>query len=303
MQSMRYTPTELLPALVALLDTASVTSAAKRLGVGQPAMSRTLEKLRAVTGDPLLVRQGRRMVRTRRAEQLLPQAEAILAGARRVLAPEEAFDPATATGIVTLALGDDLQVMLSGALLTRLRKLAPGIDVRVRALTEETPRDAVRGVVDLGVVPDILEDYSVPGVDDLVVKRVYARKFVTASREKRPASLRAFLAAEHVLVSPRGEGGGYVDEMLEKLGQQRRVAVTVPGFIAALELVKQTELISTLPDDVVRVLGGRLHVQKCPVETPTLYMSVFWASRFTQDGRHAWLRGVVTDVVRSLGPR
>jgi DNA-binding transcriptional LysR family regulator len=94
-----------------------------------------------------------------------------------------------------------------------------------------------------------------------------------------------------------------VDEMLEKLGQQRRVAVTVPGFIAALELVKQTDLISTLPDDVVRVLGGRLHVQKCPVETPTLYMSVLWASRFTQDGRHAWLRGVVTDAVRSLGPR
>lgn len=102
------TPTDLLPALVALLQTASVTGAAKRLGVGQPAMSRTLEKLREVTGDPLLVRQGRTMVRTRRAEQLLPEAETILAAARRVLAPEEAFDPATATGTVTLALGDDM---------------------------------------------------------------------------------------------------------------------------------------------------------------------------------------------------
>ena len=303
MQRMTQTPAELLPALVALLDTASVTKAAKRLGVGQPAMSRTLEKLRAATADPLLVRQGRSMVRTRRAEQLLPDAEDALASVRRVLAPHAAFEPATANGTVTLALGDDLQVMLSGVLLTRLRTLAPGLDIRVRALTEDTPHDAVRGVVDLGVVPDILRDYSVPGVDDLVVKPVYSRKFVTVSREKRPASLHAFLSAEHVLVSPRGEGGGYVDEVLEKLGRTRRVAVTVPGFVAAIELVKHTDLVSTLPDDVVRVLGGKLHVQKCPVHTPTLRMSVLWASRFTHDARHAWLRSVVIEAVRSLGPR
>src|SRR4051812_43675011 len=124
MQGMNDAPTELLPALFALLDTASVTGAARRLGVGQPAMSRTLERLRASTGDALLVRQGRTMVRTRRAEQLLPEAEALLARAKRVLAPEQAFDPATATGIVTLALGDDMQVMLSGVLLARLRAMA-----------------------------------------------------------------------------------------------------------------------------------------------------------------------------------
>lgn len=300
MQSISQAPTELLPALVVLLDTASVTSAAKRLGVGQPAMSRTLEKLREVTGDPLLVRQGRAMVRTLRAERLLPEAEAILAGAKRVLAPEEAFTPATATGTVKLALGDDMQVMLSGELLARLRKVASGIDVRVRAPTEETARDAIRGVVDLGVFPDIFGEYSIPGVDELVIKRVYERKFVMVSREKRSASLRAFLAAEHVLVSPQGDGYGYVDEALKKLGKQRRVAVTVPGFIAAIELVKRTDLISTMPDDVLRVLGGKLHVQKCPVETPTLHMSVIWASRFAQDARHKWLRGVVTDAVSRL---
>lgn len=294
-------PTELLPALVALIEMASVTGAARKLGVGQPAMSRTLEKLREVTGDPLLVRHGKVMVRTRRAEQLFPEAEAVLAGAKRVLAPEEAFDPATATGTVTLALGDDMQVMLSCMLLARLRKVAPGIDVRVRALTEETAREAIRGVVDLGAFPDTFGEYSVPGVDELVIKQIYERKFVMVSREKRPASLRAFLAAEHVLVSPRGDSHGYVDETLKKLGESRRVAVTVPGFVAAIELVKQTDLISTLPDDVLRVLGGKLHVQKCPVATPTLHMSVVWASRFTRDVRHKWLRGIVTEAVRALG--
>ena len=301
MQSMKKTPAALLPALVALLDTASVTGAAKRLGVGQPAMSRTLERLRELTGDPLLVRQGRSMVRTRRAEELLPEAEVVLAGVKRVLAPQEAFDPTTATGTLTLALGDEMQAMLAGALLARLRTVAPGIDVRVRALTEETARDAIRGVVDLGVFPDILGEYRIAGVDELVIKRVYERKLVTVSRAKRPASLRAFLAAEHVLVSPRGDGHGYVDEALKKLGEKRRVAVTVPGFLAAVELVKRTDLISTLPDDVLRVLGGKLHTQKCPVQTPTLHMSVVWASRFTQGARHKWLRGVVTDAVRSLG--
>ena len=299
MQGMLTTPTELLPALVALLDTASVTGAAKRLGVGQPAMSRTLEKLREATRDPLLVRQGRTMVRTRRAELLLPEAETLLAGARRVLAPEPVFDPATATGTVTLALGDDMQVMLSGVLLARLRTMAPGIDVRVRGLTLETSRDAIRGIVDLGVFPDIL-GAQIPGSDELVARHVYERRFVTVSRAKRPASLRAFLAAEHVLVSPQGDDSGYVDEELKKLGERRRLAMTVPGFHAAIELVRRTELIATLPTDVVRALGKGLHVQRCPVATPALHMSVLWASRFTPDARHKWLRDVVTDAVRSL---
>lgn len=299
----RIAPTELLPALVALLETASVTRAAQRLGVGQPAMSRTLEKLRDAIGDALLVREGRSLVRTRRAEALLPEARAALVAAERVLAPARGFSPATAEGVVTLALGDDMQSILAGPILDRLRHTAPGLDIRVRPLSYETARDAVRGVVDLGVFPDVRGQYAIPGYDELVLAKQYVRRFITVSRAKKKLSLATFVASEHVLVSPGGEEGGYVDDALRALGHRRRVAVAVPSFVAALGLVSRSALVATLPDDVVRLLAPRLHRQTCPVPTPELPICVAWGARFTHDPRHTWLRSEVTTVVRGLKRR
>jgi DNA-binding transcriptional LysR family regulator len=290
-------PIELLPALHALLDTQSVTLAAQRLHVGQPAMSRTLEKLRAALGDELLVREGRRLVRTRRAAELLPELAPLLAGAQRVLSPPHAFQPATARGVVTLALGDDMQALLAGRLFERLRSAAPGLDIRVRPLGLESARDAQRGAIELAVLPDLRGQYPIPALDQLVLQVQYMRRFVTVARQRRKLDLKAFLQAEHVLVSPQGEEGGYVDDALRLLGHERRVAVTVPGFLAALALVQSSQLVATLPDDVVRVLAPRLHRQVCPVTTPELPICIGWAARFTHDTRHRWLREQVRQVI------
>ena len=291
-------PTELLPALFALLETESVTLAARRMHVGQPAMSRTLEKLREATSDALLVRAGRRLVRTQRGAELLPEVEALVANAARVLAPPARFVPGDARGSVTLALGDDLQAMLAGALLDRIRTEAPGLDVRVRPLGFGTAQEAQRGVVDVGVFPDVRDQYDIPELGSLVLSPQYLRRFVCVTRRRRPLSLSAFLRADHLLVSPTGGEGGYVDAALEKLGQRRRVAVTVPTFQAALSIVSQTDLVATLPEDVVRALAPALHRQRCPVQTPSLPMCVAWAARFTRDARHRWLRGHVTAALR-----
>jgi DNA-binding transcriptional LysR family regulator len=296
-------PIELLPALLALLETESVTLAARRMHVGQPAMSRTLEKLRAATGDELLVRTGRRLVRTRRATEMLPAVRSLLSSAERVLGPARTFDPRSAHGVVSLALGDDMQAVLSAPLLERLRREAPGLDIRVRPLAVDIARDALRGTIDLAVVPDMRAQYDIPLFNELVLAPQYTRRFVTVSRHRRRLSLQSFAAAEHVLVSPQGEEGGYVDDALRALGKKRRVAVAVPSFLAALELVRTTDLISTLPDDVVSALAPRLHRQPCPVATPELSMCVCWAARFTPDARHRWLRTLVVAAVKARGPR
>jgi DNA-binding transcriptional LysR family regulator len=299
MADMLYqTPTELLPALAALLETESVTLAAERLGVGQPAMSRTLEKLREATGDALLVRSGRRLVRTRRAAELLPDVAGVLTNAARVLTPQATFAPSEATGVVTLALGDDQQAMLASGLLARIRGEAPGLDVRIRPLSFEIAREALRGVVDVLVLPDMRGQYAMPDLDSLVMSREYTRRFVCVSRRRQKLTLARFLAAEHLLVSPTGTEGGYVDDALRTLGKTRRVAVTVPTFQAALAIVAETDLVATLPEEVTRTLAPRLHRQPCPVATPELEMCVAWAARFTRDPRHRWLRGHVAAELR-----
>lgn len=290
-------PTDLLPALLALLETESVTLAARRMHVGQPAMSRTLEKLRETTGDALLVREGRRLVRTRRAHELLPELASLLTAAQRVLSPAEAFQPQTARGVVTLGLGDDMQAVLAAPLLARLRSEAPGLDIRIRPLHADSAHEALRGVIELAVMPDVRQQYAMPGLAELVLRPVYTRRFISVSRGKRKLTLESFLAADHVLVSPQGNEGGYVDDALRSAGKQRRVAVTVPGFLAALSLVQSSDLLATLPDDIVHTLAPGLHRYTCPVATPQLDMCIIWAARFTQDARHSWLRGLVRHVL------
>lgn len=302
MQSMNPSlPVDLLPALLALLDTESVTYAARRMRVGQPAMSRTLEKLRTATGDALLVRSGRKLVRTQHATAILPEVRGLLAHAERVLSPARPFDPKTATGVVTLALGDDMQAVLCAPVLERLRRDAPGLDIRVRPLLLESARDAVRGAIDLVVMPDMRDHFVIPSLAELVLRPQYTRRFVTVSRKRKKLTLDSFVAAEHALVSPQGEEGGYVDEALHTLGRTRRVAVAVPSFLAALTLVRDTDLVATLPDDVVRALAPKLYQQACPVPTPKLPMCVAWAARFTQDARHRWLRAHVISALTVLG--
>jgi DNA-binding transcriptional LysR family regulator len=294
-------PVELLPALLALLETESVTLAARRMRVGQPAMSRTLEKLRKAVGDELLVRTGRKLVRTQRGSEILPELRTVLAGAERVLSPPTAFNPRTAEGVVTFAFGDDMQAALASPLLERLRTAAPGLDIRVRPLVLESAHEAVRGVVDLAVLPDLRSQYRIPLLDELVMSVQYTRRFVTVTRKRKKLTLEAFLKAEHALVSPGGEEGGYVDDALRALGLRRRVAVAVPSFQAAITLVRDTNLVATLPDDLLRVLAPELHRQPCPVATPELPMCVAWAARFTQDARHRWLRELLMQVVKELG--
>jgi len=296
-------PTDLLPALLALLETESVTLAAQRMHVGQPAMSRTLEKLRETTGDALLVREGRRLVRTRRAHELLPELGSLLAAAQRVLSPAGAFQPESARGVVRLGLGDDMQAVLAGPLLARLRLEAPGLDIRIRPLNVDSAQEASRGVIELAVMPDVRQQYALAGISELVLRPVYTRRFITVARKKQKLTLESFLAAEHVLVSPQGNEGGYVDDALRLAGKQRRVAVSVPGFLAALSLVQSSDLLATLPDDIVQALAPALHRYTCPVATPQLEMCLVWAARFTHDARHSWLRALVREVVSTVGAK
>jgi DNA-binding transcriptional LysR family regulator len=214
-----------------------------------------------------------------------------------VLSPARSFEPQRASGVVTLGLGDDMQAVLAAPLLGALRSAAPGLDIRIRPLHPNSAQEASRGTIELAVMPDVRPQYALTGLADLVLSPVYKRRFITVSRKKRKLTLDAFIAADHVLVSPQGNEGGYVDDALHVLGRQRRVAVSVPGFLAALSLVQTSDLLATLPDDIVRVLAPTLHRYTCPVATPVLDMCVVWAARFTQDARHSWLRGVVREVL------
>jgi DNA-binding transcriptional LysR family regulator len=295
----------LLVALDRLLATESVSDAARALCVTQPAMSRTLARLRESLGDPLFVREGRKLVATDRARALRePVAEALRA-ASAVFTRPEAFDPKTAAGEFRLALGDEAQTAFAEPILTALWRELPRLDIRIHRLMRETVADARRGAIELAVAPDLSALPPIAGGVDLsefVQRKLYDRRFVVVSSRDHPRrrlDLEAYARADHLLVGPDATGRGFVDDYLESHGLRRRVAATVTSFHTAAYVVARTKLISTLPEEVVATSQVKLVVAKPPLALPAIPMVLLWLPRHTNDARHRFVRGLIERAVRS----
>ena len=293
----------LLVAFERLLAHRSVTEAARQLGVTQPAMSRTLARLRDALTDPLFVRDGRALVPTARALALQSKVEAAVQAATLVFEREAPFEPASARGAVTLALGDETQNAFADVILSEIWRAAPGLDIRLRRLTFESVGEGRRGEIDLALTPDLSAlPRSAGGVDlsEFVQRHVYDRRFVVVSSPRHPRrrfTLQSYAAAVHVVAGPESSGRGFVDDYLEGHGLTRRVAAAVTSFATAAVIAAQTELISTLPDDVVATCGTKLVVAKPPLPLPTLPMMLLWHPRHTTDPRHRFVRERVARAV------
>jgi DNA-binding transcriptional LysR family regulator len=300
---LRQVDLNLLVAFERVLTLGSVTLAAKDLGVTQPAMSRTLQRLRDSLGDPLFVKVGRSLVATDRARGLQEPLTEALQAVGRVLEPPPTFDPGTATGPFTLALGDEAQLAFVETIVKAIWAQAPGVDVRVRPLALQTLEDSRRGIVDVAICPEFS---ALPGpkvdLSELVQKKLYTRRFVVVRSRRFPKrlTLAQYAAASHALVAGDGSGRGFIDEMIEPLGYRRRVAATVTTFPVAARLVASSDLVATLPDDVVRTSGLDLVWHPPPFAIPHLPVLLLWHPRRTPDARHRFLRGLVHDAVVAL---
>lgn len=248
--NLRGADLNLLVVLSALLEERSVTRAAARLGMSQPAASRALARLRILFSDALLVDGPGGYLLTARAEEMRPLLRNTLAGVCELL-EGRAFDPMQATGSVRLLMLDLEAAVLAPRLIARLAEEAPAVDLEVvppglRPL-EALEADAVDALI--GVVED-----APAGIRK---RKLYRDDFVTLMRAEHPAAgealtLDRFLELDHVVVSITGKGRAWVDEALARSGRQRRVKVRVPSFFAAVEIAARSDLVMTLPSSLAR---------------------------------------------------
>jgi len=289
----------LLSALEALVEEASVTRAAARIGLSQPATSHALKRLRALLGDPLLVRSGGRMQRTRRADALREPLRDALARVRDLLASER-FDPAESERTFRLRVADNACDLLLPPLLDRLRRAGPGIRIELRPLLAGDDAFATAQTIDVAVacVPA-----AFPG---FYRQRLFRDRDVCAVRRGHPLARRLrgrepFLAAKHVAVAPLGREDP-VDVWLRGEGVRRGVVLTVPHYVQALHVAAASDLVAVIPERLVRAYASTLKLRALPLplDAGTFDEYLLHPARTHADPGCLWLRGVLKEVGAQL---
>ncbi|QXI30565.1 LysR family transcriptional regulator [Pseudomonas vanderleydeniana] len=290
----------LLKTLDALLDERSVTRAADRLSLTQPAVSGMLNRLRESFGDPLFVRTQRGIVPTPRAEQLAAPVKRMLADVQAMLQPR-AFDPATASMTVKLASTDYALRAVVVPLLSALREQAPNIQLAVTPV-EPTALHAQldRGDIDLALVTP---DQVVPGLHGAPL---FEERYVCVMRADHPEArngsltLERFCALDHALVSSSGGAfRGVTDEALARIGRSRRVTLSVTSFLILPDILLTSDLVAVVPRRLAVNLSG-LRIMEPPVEIPGFSKMLAWHERTDRDTGQQWVRERLIATCRSI---
>lgn len=280
----------LLVTLDVLLAEGSVAAAARRLQLSPSAMSRALARLRDVTGDPLLVRAGRRLVPTPRALELRTQVGAIVDGARAILRPAKKLDLATLERRFVLRTSEGFVETFGPRLIAQLRREAPGVTLQFVAKPDKESAPLREGEVDIetGVI-------DVTTAPEMRALPLFEDRWVGVAREGHPVldarvTLKRYAAAEHVQILRRGLHSSEVDEAATAHGAQRRIAVIVSGFAAAIALARDTDLVATVPERHTEGLRHGVGTFALPFAVPGFTISILWHPRMDGDLAHRWLR-------------
>nr|WP_201746543.1 LysR family transcriptional regulator [Enterobacter chengduensis] len=290
-------------ALDVLLAEASVAGAARRLSLSTSAMSRTLSRLREVTGDPILVRAGRHMVLTPWAEATRDRARSAVHEARAVLQPStDALKVESLERLFTIRANDGFVVAFGPLLIAAVASAAPGVCIRFAPKPEKTSRYLREGLVDLEIG---VQSNMGP---EIRLQRLFQDRFVGAVRKGHPLSLQPdvtlddYVAWGHVVASPDGALHGFADEALAERGMTRKIASVVPGFPTALSVALASDLIAMVPALYLlnQPMNERVHAFELPFKTRAITVSQMWHPRMEKDPAHRWLRETVLEVCRSV---
>jgi DNA-binding transcriptional LysR family regulator len=288
----------LLVVLDALLAEKSVSGAARRLNSTQPAVSRSLGRLRTWFGDPLLTRTRKGMAPTAMGLVLGAEVREVVHRIEAFVDRRESFEPGSARRAFHLTMTDFPQQVICGPLLAHLARHAPGIDVDVRPWSLDFPEGLEAGTLDAAISPPI---NAVAGlrtaelVSDELVLIVRRHHPVT---ERKELTLDDYCTLAHVQSAPNGRAGSVVDDMLSARGVSRRVVLRLPSTLALPALVAGSDCCATVPRRLAESLSasGALTILPLPFEAPGVSLTLVWHDRSQHDPGHAWLRAALASV-------
>ena len=297
----------LIKVLHTVLTERSVSKAAVRLGMHQPAVSASLKRLRDFAGDPLLVRSGEQMVPTDAALRMVAPAASILQAAQMLFSDARSFDPALDRSTFRLAASDYLDPLFLPQLVAELKAGAPLCQINILPLTASIDYRAqlAQGEVDL-----VIGNWPTPP-DDLHLARLFGDEVVSLVAKQHPAVRRgwdvaAWLAAEHIAPGALHPGArGVIDSYLDAQGLQRNITARCPHFGLIPAMVASTLLVLTTGRQYCERYLDRLPltILPCPIEFPRMMYYQLWHERSHTSASGRWLRERVKSVAAALKPQ
>lgn len=294
----------LLIAFDALHHERSVTRAAARLKIRQPAMSHNLNTLRVLFGDELFVRVGHVMKPTSRARALAAPVRQLLEQAQQTITMRDAFCPDNEERTFVIGFSSELEVLLMPGLAACMRARAPGI----KLLARHVQPGMIHRMLDDGDV-----DLGVGCFDEGGIRHRHAALFeqsLTCCFHPRqielqvPVSRQAYLAHAHALVAQNGRLQGCLEDALRATGTSLDVALAAAEFLTVLGCTLEAPVIATLPTRIVQryaPLFG-LCTSPVPLDLRVDPIAMVWSVRSDQDPASQWLRDQVAALVTRVEP-
>ncbi len=295
----RKSDLNLLPALAVLLEERSISKAAARHHLSQPAMSRVLQRLRGAFGDQLLVRTRQGYALTARARQLqdelqqvLPRIDALLRG--------ETFDPAVAEDRFRLCCPDYLSRLFAPRLARRLSKSAPRTTLDIIPWHETAFDDVGRGRIDAVLRPNRLS--PILHAEEVLRSDMVCVMAADHPLTRQRMTMKNYLSYPHIMVTVMSGERTIVDEQLTAAGHRRRIGLRVPYFGSAVLAVENTQLIATVPRAAAQQYMREVKVSLMapPFKFEPIRILMSWHPSTHQEPGLTWFRALVRDVGADL---
>lgn len=291
----------LLVVLDTLLAEQSVSKTAKRLGLSQPATSAALGRLRVALSDPILVREGARMMPTPRAQALAKPLREILSSLEKTLIAPSRFDPKTAQRTFKVATNDYCSFAIVPLLLARICAIAPKISLEIWPLGAH-PKDSLKArEVDLVMADSWTLRHC------KCSQQLFTETFTCLARLEHPRiqhqlTLDRYLAEDHALVSARGVVTGSVDAVLAKRNLKRSVRMTLPHILAVPGAIASTDLVVTIADRVANRFAKDYGLQTFvpPIPLSGFSVAVACQAQMENDPAVEWLRSELVAIGKQV---
>lgn len=290
----------LLVAFDALVQERSVTRAAARLKVGQPAMSHSLSTLRVLLQDELFVRVGSAIQPTARAVALAGPVRTALAQMQAALHAPAMFDPATEERTVRLGFSGELELLLIPSLTETLRRSAPGL----RLLSQRAGREEVHRLLDEGVL-----DLAIGCFEPATAQRHRSKVLFEPSLScvfnpellplNSPIGLTDYLALPHAVVTLTDSLKGCLEAALDEIGAELNVVSASSEFMSVLATAASAPVIATVPTRMARHYGSLfgLTLSPTPLKLRLPAAAMVWSAQMDQDPASSWIRKQVGDLL------